>query len=340
MLNKFNQVLMIIFIISVIGAAVLWFMSRPPQFQYDPLPTLNTNSDKDTPTQQAELNVQDIITEAPVVDDTDDIVEVMKTVFTEEQIASPEFQKFAEIAKSEDFKTFMETETITFGSVFDFFQAKGLPVSKEQMFDIFMELTPAGTPEQLEQRARIKLSTQFQNIPYDIKSPQGTEAFQNIVTAFLEDQENTAWMMTHFQGDFLAFGEWTVNVLRNPVKYEQVSTRDDIANVKPQVNPNTEKNDNIVEPSSVRNKPNDSEQVEIDKPINEPPAPEISDQDIDKIIQDELSSQDFSQQQIHRGMQLIILFGEVDGIDRIRRNDPDLAAFLKGVIENRGRRNK
>ena len=51
---------------------------------------------------------------------------------------------------------------------------------------------------------RAELSELFRENPIEIGTNAGLDTFQGIITEFLSEEQNVAWMMTHFQGDYMA----------------------------------------------------------------------------------------------------------------------------------------
>lgn len=333
MLNVLNKILMIVFILAVIGAFVFFFISRQQNIDF------LSDFETDTVDQQP-LNLKEVISEAPVDVETDDVVEIFKSVFTEEEQSQPEFQQFMDVIESKEYIEFLETQPVTLGEFFDFFASQGIPVSKDAMMSVFLDSAPIGSPEQLEQRAYVQLSTRFQEIPYNIRSPQGQKAFEEVVQTFLDNTENVSWMMTHFQGDFIAFGEWTVNVFRNPIS----DIPEDIESIPIKV-PRE-----ITEPVDT-----DTETLAVDKPEVKPEAKEnltqqlseenqvsetrtiLSKEDIQEMFKEHFSSGNFTDEEIYQSMQFLIIFGEKEGIDRLKIENPIMAEQLEHIIENRQR---
>ncbi|MCE2399300.1 hypothetical protein J4G08_00270 [Candidatus Poribacteria bacterium] len=328
MLNKFNRILMILFIISVIGAFILWFISRP---KYDE--NLIWTAD---PTNQQSPDVNEVLSDTPVDSENVDIVSLLKQAFTEEEVQSEHFQQFVKIVESPEYEQFLATEPTTFGSFFDFFESQGYPVNTEKMLSVFLNASPAGTPEQLEHRAYITLSKRFQQIPYPIRSPQGVKAFQSVIEEFLSEEENVGWMMTHFKGDYLAFGNWTVNVFRNPVDFdaqpELPTDNIGVTDLAPTENLDdaTPVLDEKPMPVEVRNDEPDVPQVVKDqKPLDNPQ------EDIERLFKEEFTDSKFTDEEIFRGIQFLIYFGEDEGIKQLKTVNPEIAAQLERIIANR-----
>ena len=335
MLNRFNQILIIIIVFSVIGTVVLWFLSRPPSIEFDPMLPADGNDPKSP-------ILDDVISEAPVDVDIDDPTEVYKYLFTEDERAQPEFQQFMQVIESPQYTAFIESEPETLGDFFDFFASQGLPVDKNQMFNIFLELAPVGTPEQLEQRARVTLSIEFQQMPYNIRSRQGMQAFQQIIEEFLADEQNTAWMMTHFNGNFMAFGEWTVDVFRNPINdipdsFEFVDIDTPTTKPQPPEQPiNVNKREIATEQQQRANQqPIELRDIDDPKPPVEAELPISPEQDIEAFFRQEFAKEDFTKEQLHRSMQYLLRYGEAKGLEQLKVHDPDMATRLERVIRQR-----
>ena len=333
MLNRFNQILIIIIVFSVIGTVVLWFLSRPPSIEFDPMLPADGNDPKSP-------ILDDVISEAPVDVDIDDPTEVYKYLFTEDERAQPEFQQFMQVIESPQYTAFIESEPETLGDFFDFFASQGLPVDKNQMFNIFLELAPVGTPEQLEQRARVTLSIEFQQMPYNIRSRQGMQAFQQIIEEFLADEQNTAWMMTHFNGNFMAFGDWTIDVFRNPIR--DIPDPTELVEIEIPKQPKSKQ-----EPPDTENKtvlpqqPSGNEEViqsvDIDdpKPHLEPKPLASFEQEFETLLRKEFDTQELTKEKLNTAMQYLIILGEEEGLKRLMVDDPKTAAQIERVIRQR-----
>ena len=335
MLNRFNQILMIIFILSVIGAAVLWFVSRPPSMDFAPILPADVN-DQQSP------DLDNVISEAPVDTDTSDVAEIFKTVFTEEEQAQPLFQQFMKVIESPKYTTFLETEPETLGDFFDYFASQGIPVDKDEMLNVFLELAPVGTREQLEERARVTLSVRFQQMPYNIRSREGMQAFQSIVEEFLTDEQNTAWMMTHFNGNFMEFGNWTVDVFRNPIRdmpdpseFVEAETPTRPPQRSEQPTPVAEKETVSNQQQRTNQQPTETTDIDDPKSLTEVESPVLPEQDIETLFRQQFAEEDFTKEQLHRGMQYLLIFGEEKGLEQLKVYDPEMATHLEHLIRQR-----
>ena len=201
-----NRFLTVVLILTFIGTGVLWiYLQRSPQLPI--IPKNNVSEPSSPPWEEAET---------PQVPQGKLITETFKEVFAAEELASPEMQKLLEILESPAYEAFMETEPSGIGDYFDFFQSQGLPVDKNEILEIFKDSMPPVSPAVLERQKRSELSALLRENPIEIGTSAGLDLFQDVITEFLSEEDNVSWMMTHFQGDYMAFGEWTADVVRNP----------------------------------------------------------------------------------------------------------------------------
>ncbi|MCY3720799.1 MAG: hypothetical protein OXG97_01105 [Candidatus Poribacteria bacterium] len=205
-LPRVNRFLTVALIITFIGLGAFWIYLRASS----PLPMIPKNNISELsapPREEAET---------PQMPQGKLIAETFKEVFTAEELASPEMQKLLKTLDSPAYEAFIETDPSSIGDYFDFFQLHGLSVDKNEVFAIFKDSMPSASLVVLEQRKRSELSTLLRENPIEIGTPAGLDLFQDVITEFLSKEDNVSWMMTHFQGDYMAFGEWTAEVLRNP----------------------------------------------------------------------------------------------------------------------------
>ena len=333
MLNTPTKVVVILLIIIIMGGAFALWSTLKPHTSESPTTTAGFDSQ-----QSNDINVNEVISKRPLISEGEELVEILNSVFTDAERDTPVFKQFTDIVQSPEYEQFLQTEPETLGSFFNFFESQGLPVNMDQMMSVYLELAPIGTPEELERRAYVTLSRQFQDIPYNIHSIRGRQEFKKILDTYFEDKENVAWVMTHFNGNYEAFGDWAVDVVRNPIDFDKEPEfnfdTQDLDNVvppeiRPDLNPNqipvkaddmlTDVTKGPVLPESERNI-KDSEQQQI--PIN-------------ALFKEIVANKRFTERQIHEGMELLRVFGNDEGIQRLKAIHPEMAEHLTQIIRNR-----
>ena len=212
-----NRFLTIAIIFTIIGVGVFWVVL---QRENDARPTKFANPEKLSPQSESVESLQ--ATTASRVKET------MTSVFTEEELTLPENQQLLQILDSPQFQDFLETDPNTLGNFFDFFQAQGIEIEKNEIFEKFHEKFkqqfPAETAASIEHQMRHVLSNLFAESGLESETAgnrEDTEKFDRVLETFLSESENVTWMMNHFQGDYMAFGHWVMDVLQNPVLLPQ-----------------------------------------------------------------------------------------------------------------------
>lgn len=208
-----NRFLTVGLILTVIGVGMFWVIL---QRENDARPTKLANPEK--------LSYQPDSVEPLKPTTASRVKEMMTSVFTEEELTLPENQQLLQILDSPQFQDFLETNPNNLGNFFDFFRSQGIETEKNEVFETFHEKFKQQFPEEtaasVEHQMRQVLSNLFAESGLESETAgnrEDTEKFDRVLETFLSESENVTWMMNHFQGDYMAFGHWVMDVLQNPV---------------------------------------------------------------------------------------------------------------------------
>ena len=334
-----NRFLTVVLILTFIGTGVLWiYLQRSPQLPI--IPKNNVSEPSSPPREEAET---------PQVPQGKLITETFKEVFAAEELASPEMQKLLEILESPAYEAFMETEPSGIGDYFDFFQSQGLPVDKNEILAIFKDSMPPVSPAVLEQQKRSELSTLLRENPIEIGTNAGLDTFQGIITEFLSEEQNVAWMMNHFQGDYMAFGEWASDVLRNPMPPPEdtsavvsnksslpIRSEADIDSSTPLDSTEIDEMSSIELPSEILTEGEilTEDDKHIDVESLEALTPEVlklpSEESLETVLRQQFSPERFS-----RAMNTLNQYGPEEGLRRLKDSDPEVATQVEQLLPKR-----
>ena len=203
MLEKLNRVLSITLILTVIGVGLLWVL------QHRALNTL-----QGTPSVPGSV-------EPP---ETQQTQKVSKTspgnILTDEKLAIPEIQELLQARESPEYQDFLETHPGSVDEVFAFFESQGVQIDQNQFYAIFNRLFreqfPLLSTDELEPQMREKLAKLFLESGIQLETAAQGEGVEDLMAEFLAEKQNVAWLMEHFQGDYIAFGLWAIDVFQHP----------------------------------------------------------------------------------------------------------------------------
>ena len=274
--------------------------------------------------------------------------QMMAEVFTEEEFADPEIQKAMLLFDTPEYQAFLETNPTSLNDVLDFYEAQGIQFDRNEIHEpfrkVYQQYFTSENVDTLEQQMQQELS--------DILSESNIE-FQQAIRDFVSKEQNIAWIMQHFQGDYFKFGEWAVNV-RDRLEISKIIENDE--NFIP-VQPPTETSipdDTLVSDTPIVSTdiPDEHEKLQsaledsqtqiegtqdldLDMEITEllgqtlPEQPELPTQaTIEKSLRDS-----FSPKQINTAMQTLNRYGPEEGLRRLRESDPLIAKQLERIIE-------
>lgn len=137
---------------------------------------------------------------------------MLNLVYPEEELASPEWQEWIRLIESPALAAFLETNPTSITDFYNFYESQGMKVDTSKVFALSRrKLTkhfPGETAVDLEPQMRQELTTLLTENDID---------FQQAVQDFVSEEQNIAWVMAYFDGDFFEFGKWAVTVSENPV---------------------------------------------------------------------------------------------------------------------------
>lgn len=208
-----NRFLTVALILIIIGVGVFWIVL---QRENGISPVQSANQEK--------LSSQPESVESLQPTTTSRVKEMMTSVFTEEELNLPENQQLLQILDSPQFQDFLETNPNNLGNFLDFFRSQGIVTEKNEVFETFHEKFKQQFPEEtaasIEHQMRQVLSNLFAENGLESETAgnrEDTGKFDRVLETFLSESENVTWMINHFQGDYMAFGHWVMDVLQNPV---------------------------------------------------------------------------------------------------------------------------
>ena len=345
MLKTLNRVLSIALIVTVVGLGAFWLWLRANNTQ--PRIPRAVNTEESSTTHQ---NAETLKTSQ-----NQRMTEMLKTVYTSEELAAPEIQKLLQVLESPAYEAFIETNPTRIEDYFDFFQSQGVAVDKNEILALFKEKESASAEDaaRLELHMRTELSARLRENYIEIGTDAGSDTFQHVITEFLSNEKNVTWMMTHFQGDFMKFGEWAADVIRNPIPPAEVAPATVVTDSVPlpiqrETSANTEFSEHIIEPPSKASRdavpelPDDAireSDTDIDTALIELFTPELSEQlklfpeaDAETALRARFSHQRFS-----TALQTLKQYGLEEGLRRLKESDPEIAKQIQGSLSNQNK---
>ncbi len=316
MLEKLNRILSIILIIIVVGVAALSVLLGIPRM----MPVLPI-----TPTTEKSSAVQEN-TEIPA---DEQVLEMLSTFFSADELATPENQQLIEVIRSPAYEAFLATKPTGIGDILDFFQSQSIPIDKTQVFRQFSEYTTTTS----ERDMRAQLSQLFLDTYIEMETETGAAAFEDVIAEFLSEQDNLSWMMTHFEGDFMKFGEWTTDVLRNPTSPREETSAVVNSNTTSQPTHNARDTDEIDKTPSIEvgdeTLTEDAPHIDVESlEVLTPEVPELpSEENLETALHEQFSPERFS-----RAMNMLNQYGPEEGLRRLKDSDPEVAKQVARLL--------
>jgi len=281
---------------------------------------------------------------------------MLNLVYTEEELTSPDWQEWIQLIESPELAAFLETNPTSIADFYNFYESQGMKVDTSKVFALFRDkLTkhfPAKTAVDLEPQMRQELTTILTENDID---------FQQAVQDFVSEEQNIAWVMEYFEGDFFEFGKWAVTVSENPVP-------------SPTDMPTVVENNEILIPtetegdfpdtptlSETSQEPQDSERTsEEPVSVTEDPLPTLedmehrfkSDAELEaeflKLLEQSFPAasklpaivelekdlrQRFSPQRFNTAIQTLDRYGPEEGLRRLKESDPEVATHFERLIQ-------
>jgi hypothetical protein len=193
------------------------------------------------------------------------------------------------------------------------------------------------------------------------RNPAELERFTDLVTEFLEDERNYAWISGKFQGNNKAFGQWVIQILRDPVfsPVEQM--------------PETVVGENTFElPTDAGELPPDAQdparppidaatlsselpasektlpttETEISELLTKPPKPiEIAGEEVIPELPTEADfteadfeaslREQFSPERYQKAMATLNRYGPEEGLRRLKSADPEIAKRIEPLLKRK-----
>ena len=336
MIQKWPHPLTTVLVLAIIGVCTFWWIS----------PWQATNVSKATRTEKSSFS-QGESDEPPVVSNSraQRVTAMTKSLFTPEQLATPELQKFLTVMESSAFENFLENNPNGLDFL-EFFADQGIPVDLEIFTKHYLTFFPTNEPAALEPEMRRKLYKMFIAAELNPENPQDIHRVENLLQDFLADEQNTAWMMGHFQGDYEALGEWVVEVLQSSPSESSVVEPAFIENETTPVSESPTRAEFLLLPSlsgtadTVHQPPHEpleggtteevTEHTTISrtKPeVDTEPPEHLSDEMIETTLRER-----FSPERFNRAMQTLTQYGLKDGLRRLQVSDPACAEQIERLF--------
>ena len=341
----------LLIVVGIAGVCTWWFShdgqeaavqyrAKPVESRQDPAPTQVAGPAPGlgpliTPAQAKELN--------PGVHP---VATMFKSMFTEEQLADPELQRAVQILESPAYAEFMETDPTT-AERDAFLAARGIHNDPERYTKHFREQFPTGEPADFEPEMREQLAQMFAGLTEEQLQPFAGH-FTEIVTEFLNNKRNHAWVAGQFQGD--GFGKWVSDVISRSLD----DTRTEIApqepipaatdnaamfDIAPQENSSEEGMETLPdvdtfphvnqmhEGDDIGTLTNVDAEAELEKQflaeIPELPTGERFEESIENAL-----SARFNPERFNRAMETLNRYGPEEGLRRLKAADPVVAAHI------------
>lgn len=283
---------------------------------------------------------------------------MLRGIFTEEELASPDMQKLLAIFASPEYATFAEAGDYSADAYYGFLASQGLPWDRNAYYRTFQEHFQkhflGETPEELEPQIRQTLLNHFAE--NDVEDP--ADMLQVVITEILADAKNRAWMMGRFPGREREFGNWVVDVMKEHLDapstdasavvetegsifptevppderfLDAVSTESLEPPLPSPVPPELEDGDVLTE-SDIDIDSKADIKAEI-RALLEPTFPEqverlATEANFEKVLRDT-----FSPKRLNAAMQTLNRYGPEGGLRRLKKSDPELATQIERFIE-------
>lgn len=284
---------------------------------------------------------------------------LLDIVLTEEELASPDWQEWMPLVESPEFAVFLETNPTSFTDFFDFYESQGMKSYKSEVFGMFQDMFAEHFPEKnaaaLEPRMRQELSVIF---------TEDNMEFEKAIQDFLAEEQNIAWVMEHFEGDFLEFGKWAVTVNENPVPLptDTPTVVENVENSEALISTGNELPDNPTFSEAFQDPQNGEQTNQEPLPVTEDPLSTLADMEhliksdaeleaeflklleqsfpeaskLPTIVEFEKDLRErFSPQRFNTAMQTLNHYGPEEGLRKLKESDPEVAMHFERLIQRR-----
>ena len=282
--------------------------------------------------------------------DADSALQNFKAILKPDELNDPEVQKAFEIFQSPEGKAFLENPPTDITEVYAFFELQGLAMDREHFMREFRKVFPVEAPEVLEAKMRRRLADMVKDASVTLstlndENEEDIDLFDSIIMDFLADSENAAWMQGQFQGDYQAFGEWTVDIFQNPTTpTESLGTT-----VRDETPINIE---NDLLPERLDPQQENVQEIPTELPMLENVDTDVaSDTENNAILSEPFElpvftpelltdegfkqtlSESFSPERFNRAMQTLNQYGPKEGMRRLKELDPAVATQIERFVQ-------
>ena len=334
MIDRLNRILKVVLVVVFLCVITLWLTLRKEQT--DPVvPRTPVSEQSDLGSESSE--------EAHGPD---------APVSTEEEHLTPEEKKLIEVVQGPDYEKFAETNPMSLREFSDFFQSQGVPVPANDMLDAFKKMAPEGSPEALEREMRAKLAAIYLAADIDAADIESgnkaaMDALNDAFITFLTDKQNVAWMMTHFEGDYFAAAEWTLDIVRDVSGATDSATPSVFVVNNTEILPEGVPADTVPSPEVAEERDPveipgresaDSVLTDQGSPVSPEQIERAADEAIEPPSMEQIETQlrdQFSPERFSRAMETLRREGPEEGLRRIKSSDPEMAVVLERLLKNR-----
>ena len=120
-------------------------------------------------------------------------------------------------------QAFLESDSNGLADTLAFFESQGIKVNRNMFTERYRSVFPTAEPEEFENEMRQHLVEMMSSAEIELGNREDLNRFTDIITEFLQDERNHAWVSGRFQGNNDAFGKWVVQVIRNGDRAEKLS---------------------------------------------------------------------------------------------------------------------
>ena len=347
-MNKVFYTVLGIVLILIGLSAFLWFSQPNPIDMAQP--NRQTDEKKRGPTND---NLPQPSTVLPETDKTE-LTEKLGAFFSEEQLASPEMQRILKILESPAGQAFLESNPNGLADTLAFFESQGVKVNRNMFTERYREVFPTAEPEEFEDEMRQRLVEMVGSADVEPGNREDLNRFTDLVTEFLKDERNYAWVSGKFQGNNKAFGQWVVQVLRNPAPSPVEQTPEPVFN---------ESGSTFELPTDVGEIPTDARDtapppIDAAKLSPEPPAlesaPRATETEVSELVTDpeieieklipELPTEaefeaalreQFNPERYQKAMSTLNRYGPEEGLRRLKTDDPEIAKRIEPLLKRK-----
>ena len=349
---------LLLIVVGITGVCTWWFShdEQEAAVQYRAEPVVSGQSPAPTQVAGPIRDLRPLITPAQAKEldpSAHPVTTMFKSFFTEEQLATPEVQRYVKIVESPEYAEFIETKPST-AEHDAFLAAHGIYNDSERFTKHFREQFPTGEPADFEPEMRSQLSQMFAGLTEEQLQPFAGY-FTEIVTDFLGNKRNHAWVAGQFQGD--GFGKWVADVMsssRDETQSEMTQQAPipadidetlfdsappgDIPEERAEALPDVDTFpdvDQMDEGNDIGTFTNVDIEAELEKQFLSE-LPELpTEERFEESIENALSAR-FNPERFHHAMETLNQYGPEEGIRRLQESDPEVAEQVKHLLQKRG----